>query len=98
MFVAILKATNNSFQKGMTFCRSIYGKKVMKLITFIFEQPSYIKLLRVFFSISWACPHALPDEIPGYAHVRSVLGPNCIERLSAGGTIMQRVDIVVIAL
>ena len=39
---AILKATNISFQKGMTFCRSIYLKKVMKLLAFIFEQPSYI--------------------------------------------------------
>ena len=38
---AILKATNNSFQKGMTFCPSIYVKKVMKLLAFIFEQPSY---------------------------------------------------------
>ena len=41
MFGAILKATNSSFQKGMTFCRSIYVKKVMKLLAFIFEQPSY---------------------------------------------------------
>ena len=39
---AILKATNSSFQKGLTFCRSIYVKKVMKLLAFIFEQPSYI--------------------------------------------------------
>ena len=42
MFGAILKATNSSFQKGMTFCRSIYVKKVMKLLAFIFEQPSYM--------------------------------------------------------
>ena len=42
MFGAILKATNSSFQKSMTFCRSIYVKKVMKLLAFIFEQPSYI--------------------------------------------------------
>ena len=42
MFGAILKATNSSFQKGMIFCRSIYVKKVMKLLAFIFEQPSYI--------------------------------------------------------
>ena len=42
MFGAILKATNSSFQKGMTYCRSIYVKKVMKLLSFIFEQPSYI--------------------------------------------------------
>ena len=41
MFGAILKATNSSFQKGMLFCRSIYVKKVMKLLAFIFEQPSY---------------------------------------------------------
>ena len=41
MFGAILKATNSSFQKGITFCRSIYVKKVMKLLAFISEQPSY---------------------------------------------------------
>ena len=41
MFGAILKATNCSFQKDMTFCRSIYMKKVMNLLAFIFEQPSY---------------------------------------------------------
>ena len=41
MFGAILKATNSSFQKGITFCRSIYVKKVMKLLAFIFEQSSY---------------------------------------------------------
>ena len=44
MFVAILKATNSSFQKGITFCRSIYMKKVMKLPAFIFEQPSYLNI------------------------------------------------------
>ena len=42
MFGAILKATKNSFQRGMTFCCSIYVKNVMKLLAFIFEQPSYI--------------------------------------------------------
>ena len=42
MFVVILKAANRSFQKGMTFCHSIYVKKVMKLLAFIFEQPSYL--------------------------------------------------------
>ena len=42
MFGTILKATNSSFQRGMTFCRSIYVKKVMNLLAFIFEQPSYI--------------------------------------------------------
>ena len=41
MFGVILKATNSSFQRGMTFCRSIYVKKVIKLLAFIFEQPSY---------------------------------------------------------
>ena len=41
MFGAILKATNSSFQKGITFCRSVNMKKVMKLLAFIFEQPSY---------------------------------------------------------
>ena len=41
MFGAILKATNSSFQKGMTFCRSIYVTKVMNLLAFKFEQPSY---------------------------------------------------------
>ena len=42
MFCAILKATNGSFQKGMAFCHIIYVTKVMKLLAFIFEQPSYI--------------------------------------------------------
>ena len=41
MFGAIFKGTNSSFQKGMTFCRGIYVKKVMKLLAFIFEQSSY---------------------------------------------------------
>ena len=40
MFGAILKAKHNSFHKGILFCRSIYVKKVMKLLAFIFEQPS----------------------------------------------------------
>ena len=44
-FCAILKATNSSFKKGITFCRSVYVKKVMKLLAFIFEQPSYIMIL-----------------------------------------------------
>ena len=38
---AILKATDSSIRKGMPFCRSVYVKKVMKLLAFIFEQPSY---------------------------------------------------------
>ena len=45
MFGTILKATNSSFQKGMTFCCSISVKKVMKLLAFIFEQPSYKLML-----------------------------------------------------
>ena len=50
MFGAILKATNSSFQKGMTFYRSIYVKKVVKLLAFIFEQPvhSYFRLLQIY--------------------------------------------------
>ena len=44
MFGAILTATNRSFQKGVIFCRSTYVKKVMKLLAFIFEQPSYLTL------------------------------------------------------
>ena len=49
MFGAILKATNSSFQKGIAFCRSIYVKKVMKLLAFIFEQPSYTRRLMSLF-------------------------------------------------
>ena len=45
MFGAILTATNSSFQKGLTFCPSTYVKKVMKLLAFIFEQPSYTQIL-----------------------------------------------------
>ena len=44
MFGTILKATKSSFQKDITFCHSIYVKKVMKLLAFIFEQPSYFGL------------------------------------------------------
>ena len=40
MFGATLKVTDSSFQKGMTFWRSMYVKKVMKLFAFIFEQSS----------------------------------------------------------
>ena len=48
MFGAIVKATNSSFQKGMTICRSIYVKRVMKLLAFIFEPPSYNEWLMIF--------------------------------------------------
>ena len=41
MFGVILKAINSSFKKCMSFCHSIYVKKFMKLLAFIFEQPSY---------------------------------------------------------
>ena len=52
MFGAILKTTNGSFQKGMTFCRSIHLKKVMKLLALIFEQLSYeLTTLLMIFSI-----------------------------------------------
>ena len=40
VFGAILKVTNSSFKKGMVLCRSGYVKKVMKLLAFIFKQPS----------------------------------------------------------
>ena len=55
MFGAILMATNSSFQKGMIFCRSIYVKKVMKQLAFIFEQPSYVHS-----TIFQLCGTALP--------------------------------------
>ena len=42
MFGAILKTIDSSFQKDITFCRSIYVKKVIKLLAFIFEQSSYM--------------------------------------------------------
>ena len=47
MFPVILKATKSSFQKGMPFCHSIYVKKVMKLLAFIFEQPFNKKLVKL---------------------------------------------------
>ena len=40
MFGAIIKAPNSSFEKGMTVCSSIYVKKVVQLLAFIFEQSS----------------------------------------------------------
>ena len=42
MFGSKLKATNSSFQKSVIYCLNIYVKKVMKLLAFIFEQPSYL--------------------------------------------------------
>ena len=47
MFGTILKATNSSFQKGMSFCHIIYVKKVVKLLAFIFEQPSYFDVFNI---------------------------------------------------
>ena len=52
MFDAILKATDSSFQKGMTFCCSIYVKKVMKLLAFIFEQPSVTNTLVLYVQLN----------------------------------------------
>ena len=46
MFGAILKATNSTFQKCMLYCCSICVKKVIKLLAFIFEQPSYQRGLK----------------------------------------------------
>ena len=53
MFGAILKATNGSFRKGIIFCRSIYVKKVMKLLAFIFEQPSYSYYMTFWILYRW---------------------------------------------
>ena len=52
MFGATLKATNSSFQKGMIFCHGIYVKRVMELLAFIFEQPSYQHSVRFAFKIN----------------------------------------------
>ena len=43
MFGGILKATNSSFKKGVIFWNSVYVNKVMKLLAFIFELPSYLQ-------------------------------------------------------
>ena len=67
MFGAILKATNSSFQKGMTCCRSIYVKKVMKLLAFIFEQPSYYLSGRVAQSVTCLATDASLTADPGVA-------------------------------
>ena len=64
MFGAILKATNSSFQKGMTFYHSIYVTKVMKQLALIFEQPSHFfymsNLLRKSTKLSPICSAAEP--------------------------------------
>ena len=78
MFGVILKATNSSLQKGITFCRSIYVKKVMKLLAFIFEQPSYITKADPFYSdanrsgggeLTSGCPRA-NTALGGYKMAR----------------------------
>ena len=58
MFDDILKVTKSSFLKGMTFCRSKYVKKFMKLLAFIFEQPSYRPKsdCRRLVALVWLCP------------------------------------------
>ena len=63
MFGATLKATNSSFQKGMTFCPSIYVKKVMKLLAFIFEQPSYSYSFIQFFMKHLRMLMSWPEDI-----------------------------------
>ena len=65
MFGATLKATNSSFQKGMTFCPSIYVKRVMKLLAFIFEQPSYFNWCEIvfFFSLVRLISHLIRGSI-----------------------------------
>ena len=80
MFGAILKATNSSFQKGMTFCRSIYVKKVIELLAFIFKQPSYSKLFLFFFLLN--------QSIERFQIRQGILssfepdqGPHCLKRL-----------------
>ena len=64
MFCAILKVTNSSFQKGITFCRSIYVKKVMKLLAFIFEQLSYL-----YFTLG----HGATVNLPQNSHTLNAL-------------------------
>ena len=43
MFGASLKAKNSSFQKRITFCRSIYVKTILKLAALMFEHPWYMR-------------------------------------------------------
>ena len=97
MFGAILKAINSFFLKGMTFCRNIYVKKVMKLLAFIFEQPSqtseyFCHLFRSL--IGHACVDfwiILTPQVCGGRGETSVffslenpmLAPNCLKMLSA---------------
>ena len=59
MFDASLKATNSYLQKRITFCRSTYVKKVMKLVAFIFEHPSYLSCFCCRCRICAASPEGL---------------------------------------
>ena len=77
MFGAILKATNNSFQKGMIFCRSTYVKKVMKLLAFIFEQPSYVS---IYLSI-------YEDHLESSKH--GITTPQCIDKMLSNNTFLE---------
>ena len=73
MFDAILKATNSFFQKGIRFCRSIYVKKIMKLLAFIFEQPSYsITYICMWCLVGCTCYHKLFVNNIGYAQVKII--------------------------
>ena len=56
MFGASLNVTISSFLECITFCRSIYVKKVMKLIAFIFEQPSYCSYICMRKGVLHLCP------------------------------------------
>ena len=42
MFGACLRTTKSSSKKRITFCRSIYIQKDIKMVAFIFENPSYL--------------------------------------------------------
>ena len=80
MLGAILKATNSSFQKGMIFCGGIYVKKVMKLLAFIFEQPSYsfyqtTASLCLFLPHIYVMPHCYIQGSSGSSPCTSVMYP-----------------------
>ena len=75
MFGTILKAINSYFGKGMTFCRSIYVKKVMKLLAFIFEQPSYYALESEIENIQPSClySHSKTTGLPRMSYTMGCL-------------------------
>ena len=72
---AILKATNSSFQKGMTFFRSVYVKKVIKLLAFIFEQPSY-EIIRIHHEYEGKIEKSVP-RIAVWHHKACEVMTNC---------------------